>query len=532
MKKIALMMLVAIAAIACNKQDEIVPEINVTTTEFTVPVEGSEEEPFLVQFNANVAWTAALKEASEWCSIAPNSGVAGDATLSVYALENELEETRSVTIVITAGSAVKEVTVTQEAVFVPRISVSPEYPTIPLAGGSVTVEVTANLEYQVNVPEDATWLTYTKEGNVLTFTAATANEAFSARTATVTFTTALEEVACAATVSQEGRAAKLWTKKVADLEGFDVNKRVKLARYGDLLAVANTTKVYAINPATGEVEKTINIPEGFNADNVLVDDAGNFLLAADVIGTGDLTLFYVPDPFNPAPQPIFTYNSGNYYAAETGNIRVKGNILDDAVITAVASDGAGGALLAWEIVDGVCSDWKWTNVPYTAWSVGSLCAAPAGPSLADGIFYIGYGGNYNLKYTSNFTAGGGSTWVDSYVTGSSWMENYNCISIAEWKGNKYLAVTAGCHFNYDDADAILLNVNDPAAAQHVYTYSGTNDVTRDENWANTDWIGNPDADGQQTPFPNSDILIFPTADAFVMVYVDAAFGAMSCVALR
>ena len=108
------------------------------------------------------------------------------------------------------------------------------------------------------------------------------------------------------------------------------------------------------------------------------------------------------------------------------------------------------------------------------------------------------------------------------------MENYNCISTAEWNGNKYLAVTAGCHFNYDDADAILLNVNDPAVAQHVYTYAGTSDVERADDWSNLSWTGA----AQQTEFPNSDILIFPTADALVMVYVDAAFGAMSCVTVK
>lgn len=528
MKRFALIMLVAIAAIACKKEDPIVPEIKVTTTEFTLPLAGTEDMSYKVQFNANVDWTAALKETTEWCTITPASGVAGDASVTVIALENPTEEQRTVTLVLTAGTAVKELVLTQEAVFIPRLSTTPaDGVNVPQAGGSASVEVTANVAYTVTVDAEATWLTVAQDGNTVTMTA-TANEEYAARGANVTFATEHEGVGAVVYVYQEGRATKLWTKNVADLPDFDPSKRVKLAKYGDLLAVANTTKVYALNPATGEVAMTLNMPEGFNADNVLVDDAGNFLLAADVIGTGDLALFYVPDPFNPAPQLIFTYNSGNYYSAETGNIRVKGNILDDAVITAVASDGAGGALLAWEVVDGVCSDWKWTNVPYTAWSVGSLCAAPAGTSLADGIFYIGYGGDYNLKYTANFVAGGGSEWATSYVTGSSWMENYNCIATAEWNGTKYAAITAGCHFNYDDADAILLNVNNPAAAEHVYTYSGTPDVERDENWTNLNWTGA----AQQTDFPNSDILIFPTADALVMVYVDAAYGAMSCVAVK
>ena len=103
------------------------------------------------------------------------------------------------------------------------------------------------------------------------------------------------------------------------------------------------------------------------------------------------------------------------------------------------------------------------------------------------------------------------------------MENYNAISTAEWNGHKYAAIVAGCHFNYDDADAILLNVDDPAAAQHVYTYSGTPDVERSADWANTWWNG---------AGTNSDVLIYPTAEALVMVYADANYGAMSCVAVK
>ena len=523
MKKIALMMLVAIAAIACNPEEQIVPEIKVTTTEFTLPLAGTEDMSYKVQFNANVDWTAALKETTEWCTITPASGVAGDASVTVIALENPTEEQRTVTLVLTAGTAVEELVLTQEAVFIPRLSTTPaDGVNVAQAGGTVSVEVTANVAYTVTADAEATWLTVAQDGNTVTLTA-TANEDYAARGANVTFATEYEGVGAVVYVYQEGRATKLWTKHVTDLEGYDASKKVKLAKYGDLLAVANTTKVYALNPATGEVAMTINMPEGYAAENVLVDDAGNFLLAADVVGTGDLALFYVPDPFNPAPQLIFTYNSGNYYSAETGNIRVKGNILGNAVITAVASDGAGGALLAWEVVNGVCSDWKWTNVPYTAWSVASLCAAPAGDKLSDGIFYIGYGGDYNLKYTANFVAGGGTEWATSYVTGSTWMENYNCIATAEWKGTKYAAITAGCHFNYDDADAILLNVNNPAAAEHVYTYSGTPDVQRDENWANLNWTGLG---------TYSDIILIPTDEAIIMVYVDGNYGAMSCVAVK
>ena len=614
MKRIALFIAIAIAAIACKPEEQIVPEVTVHTDEATlvIPTEGGDVQ---IAFDANVEWTAALKEATaaDWCTITPSSGAAGSTSLKVIALENTTNDNRVVTVVITAQTAKKEVKVTQlqkdalvlsgektfevaadggqvkfavnhniaveakadadwlaqaatramqtseftfdvaantgaartakitvtagdlkeeltvnQAAWTPVFEVAPaEDQWIAVEGGSVSITVDANVEYTVTTDEND-WLTVTNEGGVYTFTAA-ANEGFDYRSTGVYVTPkdeAYVESAKAFYVFQNGRAAKLWAKHPAeDYEGYDASQRVKLAKYGDYILLANTTKIYVLNPADGSVVNTIDVPAGMAAHNVLVDDAGNVLFGADALdGAGDVTLYYVADPFNPEPEQLISWNAGNYYCVGAGNIRVKGNVKDDAVITAVVTDGAGGACLAWEVVDGVIGDWKWTNPPYTNWNVPSLCFAPIGSSMSDGFFYIGYGGDYNLYYTDSFVAGGGTPWAVSYVTGSSWMENYNCIATAEWNGNKYAAVVAGCHFDYDAADVFLLNVNNPAAAEHVYTHHGDGDA----DW---DWTAgvNPNWTGLGT---YSDVLLVPTADALLMVYVDSNYGAMACVAIK
>ena len=614
MKRIALFIAIAIAAIACKPEEQIVPEVTVHTDEATlvIPTEGGDVQ---IAFDANVEWTASLKEATaaDWCTITPSSGAAGSTSLKVIALENTTNDNRVVTVVITAQTAKKEVKVTQlqkdalvlsgektfevaadggqvkfavnhniaveakadadwlvqaatramqtseftfdvaantgaartakitvtagdlkeeltvnQAAWAPVFEVAPaEDQWIAVEGGSVSITVDANVEYTVTTDEND-WLTVTNEGGVYTFTAA-ANEGFDYRSTGVYVTPkdeAYVESAKAFYVFQNGRAAKLWAKHPAeDYEGYDASQRVKLAKYGEYILLANTTKIYVLEPADGSVVNTIDVPAGMAAHNVLVDDAGNVLFGADALdGAGDVTLYYVADPFNPAPEQLISWNAGNYYCVGAGNIRVKGNVKDDAVITAVVTDGAGGACIAWEVVDGVISDWKWTNPPYTNWNVPSLCFAPIGSSMSDGFFYIGYGGDYNLYYTDSFVQGGGTPWAVSYVTGSSWMENYNCIATAEWNGNKYAAVVAGCHFNYDAADVFLLNVNNPAAAEHVYTHHGDGDA----DW---DWTAgvNPNWTGLGT---YSDVLLVPTADALLMVYVDSNYGAMACVAIK
>lgn len=413
-----------------------------------------------------------------------------------------------------------------------KLAVEEDVVTVGFDAATLEIPVATSVDF--TVATDCDWITVpaaTKamevREEIVTVNVAV-NESMDSRTGYVDIVPTDESCASMAitiAVVQKGRANKVWSKEVTSYEGYDAAQRVRLAQYGEYILLANTTKVYLLNPATGEVVSTINMPEGFAAHNVLVDDAGNVLIGSDALdGAGDVTLYYVADPFNPNPEQIFSWNAGNYYCSGAGNIRIKGNVKDDAVITAVVTDGAGGACLAWEVVDGVVGDWKWTNPPYTNWNSTSLCLAPLGATMTDGFLYIGYGGDYNLQYTDNFVAGGGTAWAVSYVTGSSWMENYNCISTAEWKGNKYAAFVMGCHFNYDMADAVLVNINDPAAAQHVYTHYGDGDAAWD--WsagANNSWTGLG---------AYSDVLLAASEDTLLMVYVDSNYGTIGCVAIQ
>lgn len=397
----------------------------------------------------------------------------------------------------------------------------------------------------VEVPAAEKWLSHTVSGNVYTFTAGQ-NDDWNERSMILYFIPeedAYADMATAVVIRQYGHAFKMWSRAITSYEGYDPSQKVRLSVYGDKLLIANTTKVYMVDPATGEVESSISMPEGVSAQNVLVDNAGNLLIAADGAVDTELVLYHVPDPMNPAPEVLLTYHTGNYYGLETGNFRVSGNIKDDAVITAVISDGQDGenledgAVLIWEVVDGVCGEWSWTNAPYTAWNVASLCCYPAGASLADGLFYIGYGGDYNLKYAASpvknpvkaEVAEGetpyyqtSTTWGTSYVTGSSWQENYNCMHTAQWKGGRYAAILMGCHFDYDDPDMLLLDITDPASATHVYTYSQPLDGRDPATWGNLYWTGGG---------AYSDILLIPTDDALLMVAADGNYGTVTCVVI-
>lgn len=608
MKKIALFLAMAVAALACTPEETVTPELKVLT-EASELVAPQAESQVYIDFETNVAWTATI-EANDWSVLSPNpaTGEAGTHKLTVTCLANGTNDSRTVKVTITAQDKVEEVVITQaqkdaltvgektftvpaeggnveftvahnveftatteadwltraetkameetkvvfvaaentgvertativvsdgtlsenitvtQAAWVPQFEVSPaEDQWLPLEGGSVEFTVAANIEYTVELDENE-WLTMTEADGVYTFTA-TANADFSYRSVAVYVTPADEayvEYAKTINMFQNGRVSKLWGKTVADFEGYDAAQKVRLAKYDDYVVVANGTKVYALNPIDGTVVSTYELPAP--VQSFCTDDAGNIIVAADAAPQSDLVLYVVSDITNPEPVELRTYNTGNYYATDTGNIRVKGNIKENAVITATASAGAGGAVIFWEVVGGEISTWYWTSVPYAADLIAYACAAPVGNSISDGLFYIGYGGDYNLHYVAEVTKDGASTWAVSYVTGSSWMENYNCISTAEWKGDKYAAIVMGCHFAYDAADAVLLNVNDPAAAQFVYKHQGDGDVA----W---DWSAgvNPSWTGLGT---FSDVLLVPTEDALLMLYADTNYGAIACISIK
>lgn len=503
---------------------------------------------------SNVDYYVNMEE-NDWLTM---SEVNGEYTFT--AAPNDGMSARDVEVRISPKSAkyisvAKTINMSQKAAGA-KLDISEFEKRITCLAQSFDLTVDANIEYEifyrkvvdgeyVDLTDADKWLSHSVSGNTYTF-AAPENPTWEERSVVLVFSpkdVAYSDMTKMVVVYQYGHAFRMWMKQLAAIDGYDSTKKVRLALYGDKLLLANTTNVYLMDPATGEVEATVPMPSGVTAHSVLVDDAGNVMIAADALFESErndveLVLYYLPDPMNPVPEVVFSYNIGNYYGSQTGNVRVKGDIRKNAVITAVVSDGQDGenpedgAVLMWEIKDGVCSDWTWTNAPYTAWGIESLCAYPLGNTLADGIYYIGYGGDYNLKYAADLVmkpeiGDDGNyvemtDWSTAYVTGSSWMENYNCISTATWKGNNYAAIMMGCHFDYDDADMLLLDINNPAEASHVHTYLGTNDVERDEAWANMWWTGNG---------AYSDILLIPTDDALLMVGADSNYGTLTCVAI-
>ena len=160
---------------ACSDSEE-------TFSDYLTPATGSEgafnqglsftegSSTQTVSFDAGNTWTATLKEAnkSDWCRVSPTQGNAGKNTISISVSQNSLEEPRTATLIISAGSVSKQVNITQAAkpyVAPDGLSWSPETPdadqpvtfTFKATGKSALYGYSGDVYVHIGVVNDGEW---------------------------------------------------------------------------------------------------------------------------------------------------------------------------------------------------------------------------------------------------------------------------------------------------------------------------------------------------------------------------------------
>ena len=451
---------------------------------------GYEAGEYTISVQTNVALTAASD--AEWLTVAASKALAEEGIPVTYVL-NPGREARTAHVTVSGGDLEQVFTFTQDA-FAPSFSVTDEkgvgaWGTLsaPKEGLEYSFTVTTNMDYVASAP-DASWIHLVQDGATVKVTI-DANDA-AARVDYIYMGCTKEGVdysdyGAMIKVSQKGQAqADLLWKQDFYWGIFPQSTRVSLAVAGDYFVLyspnAITPGFHVMSRADG-TEVTVADSPLANVTGVTNDDAGNVILTTGgnyplEAGVEQIPLkVYVmtQDEFlsGTVGEPVITYADG-FYGYGLDNARVTGNAKGDAVLVMTSGCGGGGSyVVAWDIKDGAA-----TNDPTIYASCASIggdlwdsyhgVSLGAGTSSADGFYFAGYLGDFNLHYTAK--GGDDTSWGVAFTTGYTWEGAINAGDVFTYGGHKYLIVPGMNYFAYSDwglnpCNLWVFNVDDPAA---------------------------------------------------------------------
>lgn len=143
----SLMLLSGLFLFSCEK-DEVHSLVITADTLLVSNFEGVAS----LEFEASGNWTASV--ASTWCVISPKSG-SGNASIKITATDNTGDKERGVYVHISAGDIKKSVYVKQDR---PILSIETSKISLGKEGGSFVLEIESNTRWQVEIPEDISWI--------------------------------------------------------------------------------------------------------------------------------------------------------------------------------------------------------------------------------------------------------------------------------------------------------------------------------------------------------------------------------------
>lgn len=515
MKKILFsLMAIAVALVSCKKEEQIVPEIEADKTEYQIPLAGTEEAEFFVEFTTNVDWTAKLKETYDWCTIVGSKGTAGEGKVKVIAEENKTNDERVAVVVVTAGVAQQEFKLIQAQVN--KIALVSESAEIDSKGGEVELKVMTNIPYEVTIPAEATWVTkaatkaYGEQVTKLTVDAF--DELDGVRTAEISVKAEGFD-ALTFTITQKGPQTKLWgidlstvlnhvnsytkTYMTWNSEKGDysteskitMNTVASIALYdGNLVVCAGDgSKPVILDKKTGEKKGELNTGD-VEPITITNDEAGNLVFCNRVNNWWssyvDFSIWYMK-PGDKTPTLLAStkaqgYENGPSYIGYS--LSVRGDVTKNAAI-ASPWEGVGGGgenmVLAWEVKDGKAGNYvkqiltgfeglkSWYDAP-GYWS-GAPNNSPAyalmGTNLSDGAIMALY--DENIPY---YVAADCSCTKLMETAPISSNNAFNAMEIRTVNGKQYAVIAGDTFFTYSKPEIYVI---DMATKEIVFTPSTT-----------------------------------------------------------
>lgn len=159
-KSFIYLLFVVVACSVCScSTEELVPEVTFpsgTPDYFKKSIDfDNHAGEQVITFKSNVPWSVTVDETRDgnsWCNVSPSSGGAGVATLKISVQENTTYDDRNAVVRLNYGDSIKNIFVNQKQL--DALTLTSDRFEVPVSGGEVKVEVKANIDYQINIPEE------------------------------------------------------------------------------------------------------------------------------------------------------------------------------------------------------------------------------------------------------------------------------------------------------------------------------------------------------------------------------------------
>lgn len=166
---------------ACEKEDnpkepakpeevksEISIDANIITNGLSFSNSAGEQS---ISFTTNENWTlsiSATQSGDAWCTASATSGTKGNANVKFSVTENTSYDSRSVSVTIKSGTTSKTFSITQK--FVDALLLTTNKYEVGQDGGTIEIEVKANIDYEMEIAENAKdWINEAKSRTLTTY---------------------------------------------------------------------------------------------------------------------------------------------------------------------------------------------------------------------------------------------------------------------------------------------------------------------------------------------------------------------------
>jgi hypothetical protein len=152
----------AILLVGCSSESdpEFTPE-NSSISYFSKSLDfTSEGGSATITFTTNKDWSVAPSSSGgdiSWCTVSPSSGKAGTNTVTIKTSQNTLYDDRNVTLFFTVKDLITNLVITQKQK--DALTITTAKYEVASAGGTINVEVKANIDYQIEIPSEySSWI--------------------------------------------------------------------------------------------------------------------------------------------------------------------------------------------------------------------------------------------------------------------------------------------------------------------------------------------------------------------------------------